>query len=130
MSLILALLQAAAPAPAPALAPAATPEKADARCLAAFAAMAAGGTAEQQRAAQMGGLFFAGKIVGRNPGADARGLAMAAAQEVGTGLSGELTRCGGELGRVGAALQGRPAAAAITAPAPAPTPRATPTPRR
>lgn len=113
--MIAALLLLAQAAPAAAV----TPEQADARCIAAFATMASSGKDPVQRAAQLGALYFYGKLIGRNPQLDLQTAMTAAAKAVGGNPRPELTRCGGELEQSGRAMQavgqamgGGPAAAA------------------
>ena len=125
---LFALAQAAA-TPAPVTAPI-SPERADARCLAAFGMLASDPKPDVQRASQMGALFFYGKILGRNPRIDLKGVMLEAATMPAAQLQGELQRCGGELQRSGEAMQSVGAALAGSAPAAAPSPRPTPTPTR
>lgn len=99
--MIAALLLLAQAAPAATV----TPEQADARCIAVFAAMASSDKEEMQRAAQLGGLYFYGKLLGRNPGLDLQATMTAAATAVKGDIRPELTRCGGELERSGRAMQ-------------------------
>jgi hypothetical protein len=126
---LFALVQAAA---SPAAAPVpVSPERADARCLAAFGMLATDTKADVQRASQMGALFFYGKLVGRNPRVDLKAVMLDAAQTVGPRIQGELQRCGGELQRSGEAMQAVGTALVGSAPAakPTPEPSATPTAR-
>ena len=123
---LLALAQATAPVPA--ASPAVTPERADARCLAAFGLLVKDPKPEVQRASQMGALFFYGKLLGRNPRIDLRAAMLDAATLTGAQAQAELQRCGTELQRSGEAMQAVGAALTGAAPAATPTPRPSPTP--
>lgn len=102
-----------------------SPERADARCVAAFGAMANDDKADVQHAAQLGALYFYGKLVGRRPGLDLRPVMLDAAQAIGPIVKAELSRCGKELGAAGTAMQA--AGQSIASP---PTPPPPPTPTR
>lgn len=113
------LLQAAAvAAPLP-------PERADARCLAAFGMLVNQSDETVQRAGQLGAVYFYGKLLGRNPGIDLRTAIEAAAKAVGPNAKAELTRCGSELDRAGTTMQ---AVGSAMAPEPALTPAPSPSP--
>lgn len=99
--MIAALLLLAQAAPAATV----TPEQADARCLAAFAAMGSSDREDLQRATQLGALYFYGKLLGRNPGVDLQTVLTGAVAAVGKDFRPELTRCGGELERSGRAMR-------------------------
>jgi hypothetical protein len=97
--------------------PALTPERADLRCLAALASITPGDS-DQDRAngMQIGALYFAGKILGRNPGIDLTAALTSELAAVGSDkmLQGELQRCAAELQAAGdkliatgSAMQGR-----------------------
>ena len=122
-----ALLILAQAAPAAAAVPL-TPERADARCLAAFASLASGTDAGVQRASQLGALYFYGKLVGRNPGLDLKAAMLDASRMVALNTRSELQRCGEEMERSGQALIAVGNALGPNAPAPSATP--TPLPNR
>ena len=117
---LLILAQAATAAP--------STEQADARCVAAFGAMATSDMAETQRAAQMGALYFYGKLVGRRPGVELKHVLLDATGAVAANPKVELTRCGSELQQAGLTMQAAGEAIAKEAGA-TPRPEATPTPR-
>jgi hypothetical protein len=131
------VLAQAAPAPArpspvpttPAATPAISPERADARCLAAFGMLASNQQADVQKASQMGALYFYGKLLGRNPGVNLSTAMLEAARAVAPDVRGELTRCGGELQKSGEAMQAVGSSMTGAAPAPRPMPSPTPTAR-
>ena len=125
MLAVLALLAAQAAAPAPP-----GPERADARCLAALGALASSDKEEAQRAAQLGALYFYGKLLGRNPGIALQAALTEAATAVTPNPRAELARCGQELQRSGSALQAVGAAMRDGAPAAPLTPSPAPTPRK
>lgn len=122
------LLAQAAPATTPSPAPAASVqagnEATDTRCLVAFAAIGSQQlTPAQAEAAKLGALYFYGRLVGRNPRIDLAAAMRGAAKPVETQLRPELTRCGGELGAAGGAMQA--ASRSLATPAaetPPPTP--------
>ena len=99
MLALLLLAQAAPAAPAP------SPAQADARCIVAFGSMAGSDTEEVQRAAQLGALYFYGKLLGREPAVDLKAAMTAAATAVTANVRPELLRCGTELQRSGEALR-------------------------
>jgi hypothetical protein len=116
-----ALLALALSAPPPQSAAPLPVAQADARCLAAFSILANRQGTEVQRAAQLGALFFYGKLRGRDPGGDLKTLLTQAATAVGANGEAELRRCGEELRTAGEAMQ--TVGSAMTAPTPAPTPK-------
>ena len=125
---LFALAQAAT-APPPIYVPTpVSPERADARCLAAFGMLASDPKPDVQRASQMGALFFYGKVLGRNPRVDLKAAMLEAAAMPAAQMQGELQRCGGELQRSGEAMQSVGTALAGSAPAATPAPRPTPAP--
>lgn len=124
----------AAPTPAtPSLATAVSPQTADARCMAAFSVLGTDAkTPEILRAAQMGALFFYGKVLGRNPAINLPATMIDAMRTARATQKAELARCGAELQRSGEAMQvvGQATGEAGPALAPAPAPRIAPTPHR
>jgi hypothetical protein len=86
-----------------------TPEQADARCLDAFAAMAAGGDpakpdAQLVQAGQSGATYFVGKLRGRNPAVDLEQVMRAAFPALQADADGEFKRCSAELMDAGQAM--------------------------
>lgn len=120
LAALLILAQAATAAP--------STEQADARCVAAFGAMATSDVPDTQRAAQMGALYFYGKLVGRRPGVELKRVLLDATQAVSASPKAELTRCGSELQQAGLTMQAAGEAIAKEAGA-TPRPGATPTPK-
>ena len=79
-----------------------TPEQADARCLDAFAAMAAGGDPAKPdpqlvQAGQSGATYFVGKLRGRNPAVDLEQVMRAAFPALQADADGQFKRCSAEL---------------------------------
>ena len=95
---LLFLAQAAAPA-------ATAPAQADARCLAVLGAIADSDQPELQRAAQLGALYFFGKLLGRDPAIDLKAAISEAARSVIANPRPEILRCGAELKASGEALK-------------------------
>jgi hypothetical protein len=93
-------VQAAQPKPLP---PAATPEMADARCLATFSYLIAREPAEKDKA-QLGLIYFAGKLKGRNPGLNFTAILHAAGLQIAASPVGDLKRCAADLATTGNAM--------------------------
>lgn len=86
-----------------------TPEQADARCLDAFALMAAGGDPAKPdpnmiEAGKTGATYFVGKLRGRNPGVDLEQVMRAGFSALQTDAEGEVKRCSAELSDAGQAM--------------------------
>ena len=123
----LLLLAQAAPAAAP-VTPPVSPQVADARCVAAFGILGTDAKDDVVRAAQMGALFFYGKLLGRDPAIDLPAAMVAATGSARGNQKAELARCGAELQRSGEAMQAVGQAMSDAGPPPAATPVPAPTP--